>query len=72
MTASDPRTVRKTVAWYWAGLGAGRSAGLQGRQTDRPHGTRSPQRTQRSYRRFMRSSLRFHAGAFEPRIVEAG
>ena len=71
MIASDPRTVRKTVAWYWAGLGAGRSAGLHGRQTERPHGTRSPHRTQRSYMRFMRSSLRLRIAVFEPRIAGA-
>jgi hypothetical protein len=45
MIAMVPSTVRNTVAWYWAGLGAGRSAGLQGRHTDFPQGTRVPQRT---------------------------
>jgi hypothetical protein len=70
MIAIEPRTVRNTVAWYCAGLGAGRSAGLQGRQTERPHGTRSPHRMQRSYRRFTRRSLR-HPGSLPRLIVEA-
>ena len=48
MIAMVPSTVRNTVAWNWDGLGAGRSAGLQDRQTARPQGTRFPQRTHRS------------------------
>lgn len=49
MTAS---TDKKTVAWYWEGLGLGRPAGLHWRQTDFPQGTVVPHRMHRSYRRF--------------------
>lgn len=48
MIAMVPSTVRNTVAWYCEGLGAGRSAGLQVRQTERPHGTRVPHRMHES------------------------
>jgi len=51
------RTVRNTVAWYCEGLGLGRSAGLHWRHTDRPHGTVTPHRMHRSYRRFTLASL---------------
>lgn len=71
MTAIVPRTVRKTMAWYWAGLGAGRPAGLQGPQTERPCGTRSPHRTQCSYRRFTLASLWHPAALRSCRMIEA-
>jgi len=63
MTSIAPTTVRKTVAWYWDGLGLGRSAGLHDAHTARPHGARSPHRMQRSYRRFMPAILRQRADA---------
>lgn len=47
------------MAWYWEGLGLGRSAGLHLRHTERPDGTVIPHRTHRSYRdRMSVSSLR--------------
>jgi hypothetical protein len=57
MMAMVPRTVRKTMAWYWVRLGAGRLAGLQSAHTDRPSDTWAPHRTQRSDSRSMAESL---------------
>ena len=50
MTSIAPTTVRKTVAWYWDGLGLGRLAGLHRLHTDAPQGTLVPQRMHRSNR----------------------
>jgi hypothetical protein len=47
------KTDRKTVAWYWDGLGLGRSAGLHWRHTDLPQETVVPHRMHRSYNRLM-------------------
>lgn len=71
MTAIVPRTVRKTMAWYWVGLGAGRPAGLQGPQTERPCGTLSPHLTQRSCRRLTLASLWHPAALRSLRMKEA-
>jgi hypothetical protein len=60
--ASIARMERYTNAWYWDGLGLGRSAGLHFRHTERPQGTVSPHRTHRSYRRLVTSGVYAHGG----------
>jgi hypothetical protein len=47
-SAMTANTDKKTVAWYWEGLGLGRPAGLHWRQTDFPQGTVVPHRMHRS------------------------
>ena len=76
MSAMAPRTVRKTVAWYWDALGAGRSAGLQRPHTAFPGDTGPPQRTHLVDGRSMLATIPRTSGArsVSPRLraPEAG